>query len=230
MQTVQNELIAGLPRTERSTLLAISEHIELSLAQTLYTQGKPARHVYFPVTSFVSLLAQVDRHPALEVGMVGSEGMVGAQLGLGISTAPLAALVQGAGSAWRIRTPAFRLALGRSRALQRCLNSYLYVLTSQQATSTACLHFHLIGPRLARWLLMSQDRAHSDHFDITQAFLAYMLGVRRVTVTMAASELQRSGLIAYTRGKITVLDRQGLEAAACSCYAADKRIYASVMH
>ncbi|WP_269533889.1 Crp/Fnr family transcriptional regulator [Chitinimonas sp. BJYL2] len=230
MSAVQNHLIARLPRIDRQHLLAVCEPVELLLAQSLYTPSQPTRHVYFPINSFVSLVALVDQHPGLEVGMVGSEGMLGSQLGLGIGAAPLAALVQGAGSALRVKASAFRLELARSTALLRCLHRYLYVVMSQQATSAACLHFHLIGPRLARWLLMSQDRAHSDQFDITQAFLGYMLGVRRVTITMAAGELQRSGLIAYRRGKITVLDRAGLEAVACSCYAADRRLYARLMH
>jgi CRP-like cAMP-binding protein len=161
--------------------------------------------------------------------MVGREGMVGAQLALGVVTAPLRALVQGSGAAWRIATKAFQAELVRSAALQRSLNRYLYVLMGQLATSAACLRYHLIGPRLARWLLMTQDRAHSDTFHVTQEFLAYMLGVRRVGVTAAAGALQRSGLITYTRGELTVLDRAGLEAAACSCYASDRQTYAKLL-
>ena len=109
------------------------------------------------------------------------------------------------------------------------MQRYLYVLMSQLASSAACLRFHLIGPRLARWLLMSQDRAHNDRFRVTQEFLAYMLGVRRVGITTAAGELQRYGVIEYRRGHLTVLDRKGLEAAACSCYAADQKVYAKLL-
>jgi CRP-like cAMP-binding protein len=195
----------------------------------LCERGTPARHVYFPTEGFVSLVTMIDDSAGLEVGMVGREGMVGAHLALGVATSPLRALVQGAGTSWRIGTPAFRTELARSAALQRSLSRYLYVLMSQLAASATCLRFHLIGPRLARWLLMSQDRAHADTFHVTQEFLAYMLGVRRVGVTAAASAMQRSGLIAYRRGEMTVLDRGGLEAAACACYAGDRRAYTELL-
>jgi CRP-like cAMP-binding protein len=154
--------------------------------------------------------------------------MLGAQLALGVATTPLRALVQGPGRAWRIAVTDFRGELARSPALQRVLGKYLYVLMGQLAGSAACLRFHQIGQRLARWLLMSQDRAHADAFHVTHEFLAYMLGVRRVGVTAAASALQRQGLIAYRRGELTVLDRAGLEASACGCYAADRHGYAAL--
>jgi CRP-like cAMP-binding protein len=225
----QNHLIELLPRADRTRLLSVCEPTELVLSEVLCEPGKTTRHVYFPTDGFISLVTLVEGHPALEVGMVGREGMVGAQLALGVVTAPLRALVQGSGAAWRIATKAFQAELLRSTALQRSLNRYLYVLMGQLATSAACLRYHLIGPRLARWLLMTQDRAHSDTFRVTQEFLAYMLGVRRVGVTAAAGALQRSGLITYTRGELTVLDRAGLEAAACSCYATDRQTYAKLL-
>jgi CRP-like cAMP-binding protein len=218
-----------LPRKDRVRLLALCEPVELVLADVLCERGTPARHVYFPTEGFVSLVTMIDDSAGLEVGMVGREGMVGAHLALGVATSPLRALVQGAGTSWRIGTPAFRTELARSAALQRSLSRYLYVLMSQLAASATCLRFHLIGPRLARWLLMSQDRAHADTFHVTQEFLAYMLGVRRVGVTAAASAMQRSGLIAYRRGEMTVLDRGGLEAAACACYAGDRRAYTELL-
>jgi len=221
----ENRLIQLLPRADRTHLLAACEPAMLTLSEVLCEPGKPTRHVYFPTEGFISLVTLVVGYPGLEVGMVGREGMVGAQLALGVATSPLHALVQGSGSALRIGSKAFRGELARSAALQRQMNRYLYVLMAQLATSAACLRFHLIGPRLARWLLMTQDRAHADTFHVTHEFLAYMLGVRRVGVTAAAGALQRLGLIEYKRGEMTVLDRPGLEHAACTCYAADRRSY-----
>jgi len=222
----QNHLIALLPAKERARLLALCEPVDLVLADVLCQSGMPMLHVYFPIDSFVSLLTLIDDKPVLEVGMVGREGMAGAHLALGVRTTPLQVLVQGAGSALRIGAAAFQKELVQSAALERTVKLYLYVLMAQQASSAACLRFHQIGPRLARWLLMTQDRAHASQFRVTQEFLAYMLGVRRVGVTEAASELQRAGLIEYTRGELSVLDRTGLKAAACSCYAADCLSYA----
>ena len=229
MNAVANHLIEILPVKDRARLLAICEPVQLRLSDVLSEPGKPTRHVYFPLQGFISLVATVDASPGVEVGMVGSEGMLGAYLVLGVLAAPLHAVVQGAGAAWRIEAAPFKRELARSTALQRCLNRYLYVLMAQQATSAACLRFHLIGQRLARWLLMSQDRAHSDNFHVTHEFLAYMLGVRRVGVTAAASALQRNGLIQYHRGEMKVLDRKGLEAAACSCYLTDHQTYDNLL-
>jgi CRP-like cAMP-binding protein len=224
---VQNRLIEMLPRAERARLLASCEPVELALSEVLCEAGTRARHVYFPVDAFISLVAQVDDHPGLEVGMVGREGMLGAPLLLGVAVSPLRAVVQGGGSCWRIAAAPFKRELARSNVMQRQLHRYVYVLMSQMVASAGCLRFHQIGPRLARWLLMSQDRAHHDHFHVTHEFLAYMLGVRRVGVTVAAGDLQRRGLISYHRGELAVLDRTGLEAAACSCYAADRAAYRS---
>ena len=222
----RNDLIEQLPTRERNRLLAVSEPAALVLSEVLREAGEPAVHVYFPTDGFISLVAQLDKHPGLEVGMVGREGMLGAHLVLGVATSPLLALVQGAGEAWRISAVDFKRVLALSPALQRQLGRYLHVLMTQMVASAGCLRFHLIGPRLARWLLMSQDRAHADSFHVTHEFLAYMLGVRRVGVTVAAGELQRRGLITYRRGELTVLDRPGLEAAACSCYATNRQDYA----
>ena len=229
MPPVQNHLIERLPRRARLSLLALCEPVPLVLAEVICEPGTPARHVYFPTEGFISLVAMSDGTAGVEVGMVGREGMLGAELALGVPTVPLHALVQGPGSACRIAAPAFRRELAASEALRRCLHRYLYVLMAQLATSASCLRFHQIGPRLARWLLMTQDRAHCDSFHVTQEFLAYMLGVRRVGITVAAGQLQRSGLIAYRRGDFTVLDRVGLEAAACGCYAAGKKSYADLL-
>jgi CRP-like cAMP-binding protein len=225
LAAVENHLIELLPRKDRARLRAVCEPVDLELAEVLCEPGKSTRYVYFPTVGFISLVTLIEGSPGLEVGMVGREGMVGAQLALGVATVPLRAVVQGSGAAWRIGSAAFRRELALSPALQRELLRYVFVLMAQLAESAACLRFHLIGPRLARWLLMSQDRAHAEHFHVTHEFLAYMLGVRRVGITTAAAGLQRIGLIRYRRGEVTVLDRPGLEAVACGCYAADRRAY-----
>ncbi len=229
MPSVENQLIERLPRSDRLRLIALCEPAELVLADVLYQPGDTTQHVWFPTDGFISLITVTEGHPGLEVGMIGREGMLGSNLALGVAISPLRALVQGPGMARRIGAAAFQAELARSAPLQRCVNRYLYVLMVQLAAATACLRFHQIGPRLARWLLMSQDRAHADHFHVTHEFLAYMLGVRRVGVTAAAGSLQRSGLIEYTRGALTVLDRAGLEAAACHCYAADRLSYSQTL-
>jgi len=229
MATGQNHLIELLPRRDRLRLLDVGEQVPLTLAEVLCDPGKPTLFLYFPIDGFISLVAISEGNPGLEVGMVGREGMLGAQLALGVATAPLHALVQGPGVAWRFGTVPFRAELARSSALQLVLGRYVYVLMSQLAGAAACVRFHQIGPRLARWLLMSQDRSHCDSFPVTHEFLAYMLGVRRVGITTAASVLRHDGLIDYHRGKLQVLDRSGLEAAACSCYAADRRAYTGLL-
>lgn len=230
MISEQNHLLEQLPSVDRERLLAISEPVQLKLSEVLYERDTLVRHVYFPVDGFVSLLTHVDAHPSLEVGMVGREGMLGVSLALGVPCTPLRAIVQGAGEALRIAAAPYLRELSRSPALQKSLGRYVHVLMAQLAASAACLRFHQIEPRLARWLLMTQDRAHSDRFHVTHDFLAYMLGVRRVGVTMAAGVLQERGLIAYHRGELVVLDRAGLEASACSCYATDRLGYAAVMN
>jgi CRP-like cAMP-binding protein len=199
------------------------------MGEILGEVGSPTRYVYFPTIGFISLVSAVEGRPTLEVGMVGREGMLGTQLVLGVDVAPLHAVVQGGGAAWRIGAPGFARELARSSALQRGLNRYVYVTMTQLASAAFCLRFHQIGQRLARWLLMTQDRAHSDKFHITHEFLAYMLGVRRVGITTAASELQREGLITYRRGQIQILNRRGLKAYACSCYADDLETYAKIL-
>lgn len=195
----------------------------------LATPGDEIEHVYFPVEGFVSLLTVVSGEVGLEVGMVGCEGMLGSHLCLGVHAAPLHALVQGPGTAWRLKVPAFVAELNRSAALRRQISLYIYVLMTQLATSAGCVRYHEIGPRLARWLLMSQDRAHSSTFHMTQEFLGFMLGVRREGITEAAGLLQRAGLIEYQRGRLTVIDRIGLEAAACTCYATDRKSYEQLL-
>jgi CRP-like cAMP-binding protein len=229
LPTAQNRLIDQLPRKDRQRLLGLADDVLLPQSEVLGGVNQPPRYIYFPVDSFISLVTSIDGKPVLEVGMVGREGLLGAQVALGVLAQPLHALVQGSGSAWRIALRPFQQELTRNGALKEILGRYVCVLMAQLASAAACTRFHEINPRLGRWLLMTQDRAHSDSFEVTHEFLAYMLGVRRVGITAAAGALQKAGLIEYHRGKMTVLDREGLETAACSCYADDCRAYERLM-
>lgn len=221
----ENHLIEKLPPVLRAQLKLLCEPVSLALGDVLCEQGDMLRYAYFPVDAFISSIANIEGHPGLEVGMVGREGMLGVHIALHVGEVPFQALVQGAGLAWRVDVAPLRLLLKKSPVLERLLLQYAYVLMSQLVSSAACSRFHEIEPRLARWLLMSQDRAHADQFNVTQEFLARMLGVRRVGVTAAAGALQQRGLIAYYRGAMQVVDRAGLEVAACSCYRTDLQSY-----
>jgi CRP-like cAMP-binding protein len=225
----ENQLIEGLAGSDRKRVLALCEPVQLVLSEVLGEAGTPTRSVLFPVNGFVSLITQVDQGDGLEVGMVGREGMLGVQLTLGVTAAPLRAVVQGPGEAWRIGRVPFMRELARNPALRRMLDRYVYVLMLQLATGSACRSYHDLGSRLARWLLMSHDRAHRDHFHVTHEFMATMLGVRRVGVTVAAGALQARGFIRYHRGEVTVLDRPALETLSCSCYVADRLAYQTHM-
>ncbi|WP_372723006.1 Crp/Fnr family transcriptional regulator [Immundisolibacter sp.] len=223
---VVNRLIEALPGKDRSRILGHCTPVSLVFGTVLCEPGQPCPQVYFPLTGFISLVAVVGAHPPLEMGRIGNEGLLGATLLLGVNTAPLRAVVQGSGSALRMTAPQLRRELRDSPAVRRVLGGYLYVLMAQLSQTAACTRFHQVEARLARWLLMTHDRAHADHFHLTHSFLADMLGVQRSAVTIAAGKLQRRQLIRYIRGEIGVLDRSGLEAASCECYASGIGNYA----
>lgn len=223
---VVNQLLSQLPHGELVGLLECCEPVELAFGTTLCEQDQPLLHIFFPLTGFISSRADLPGHPPLEMGLIGSEGMLGATLALGVDGAPMRAVVQGAGTALRMTAPQLRSELSRGPGLLRTLNRYLFILMAQLAQNGACAHFHEIEPRLACWLLLTHDRAHADHFHLTHSDLADMLGVRRSGITLAAGALQQRGLIRYCRGEMDILDRKGLEAASCECYAALVQDYA----
>ena len=224
-----NRLLNALPERERSSVLDGCETVELVFADVLYAPGMPFAHAYFPTASFISLIMPVDAMSSLEVSLVGDEGMFGISLALGVTGSPMRAVVQGAGTALRMEAAVFAGELARSDALRQTVNRYIAFQLAQLAQTAACTRFHVVEARLARWLLMTQDRAHTNTFHVTQEFLALMLGVRRVGVTKAASSLQRAGLIRYSRGDMTVLERRGLKAASCGCYKADQDSYQQIL-
>ncbi len=220
-----NRLLDGLPRQHRERLIAGSACVNLLSGQILCEQGDRVDQVFFPIDCLISLLTPGEGHASLEVGLVGSEGMLGVSLVLGVDGTNMRGLVQSEGRAWCMDANRFRLELESCAPLHWQMNRYVYVLMNQFAQSTACTRFHVLGARLARWLLMTHDRVGGAPFKVTHEFLAFMLGVRRVGITNAAGALQRQALISYRRGHVTVLDRAGLEAAACSCYRNDITIY-----
>jgi len=213
-----NHLLAAMPRRAYQRMSTGLESVEMIYGQVLYEPAGRIRHVYFPLDCLVSLLTAVDHERTLEVGMVGNEGMVGMPMVLGIGRSAVRALVQGSGTAMRMTAARFGVEFRKNPLLQRALFRYTHLLMAQVSQTAACNRFHESEARLARWLLMTSDRMHADKFLLTHEFLAHMLGVRRVGVTNAAGGLQENHLIDYSRGHIRILDRKGLEAAACTCY------------
>lgn len=214
-----NRLLAALPDPDRQRLLAHTEPLEMTLRQPVYEPGRPIEHVYFPIDAVLSVLAVMDNGQAVEVATVGHEGMVGVPVFLGVSTSPGLAFCQVPGVALRMPAGSFRELANGAGAVQELLQRYTYAFFTQISQGAACNRLHSVDQRLARWLLITQDRTGGkDQFLLTQEFMAQMLGVRRATVTEAAGRLAQAGLIGYRRGIVTVLDRPGLEAASCECY------------
>jgi len=203
---------------DSASILGKCELVAAEFGTTLTEPGAPILHVYFPVTCFISLITPKHAAESLEVGLVGNEGVFGITLALGVDASPLKGLVQGEGDALRMKARDFRRALEDSPSFSRVMNAYLFVLMGQIAQTAACGRFHRLEARLARWILMTHDRAGTSSFRITHVFLAQMLGVRRSGVTVAAGLLQKSKLIHYRHGVMQVLDRRGLEHLTCPCY------------
>lgn len=215
---VTNLLIDFLPKKQRENILKLCTSVDLEFGSILHEANKPYQHVYFPVSGFISRLAKVADHPPLEMGLIGNEGMLGSGVVLGVNLAAMQSIVQGSGTALQIPVAQFEGELRKNSNLIILFNRYIYTIMQQLTQSAICIHYHDIEMRLARWLLMTHDRAHKNTFFLTHIFLAHMLGVRRSGVSLAASALRKRNLIAYSRGEITILDRAGLEAASCGCY------------
>jgi CRP-like cAMP-binding protein len=224
-EAATNRLLAGLPARDHDRFLGGCEPVQLAFGEILAEPGENFRDVYFPTSSFISLVLKVNDESSLEVALVGNEGMLGAPLALGIEAKQLHAVVQGPGLAWRMSATRFQRELASSQTLRRAIHRYLFVSVSQLEQTAGCNRFHVVEQRLARYLLMTADRSHSDRFHITHEFLAYMLGVRRVGVTRAASALRTRKLIRYARGDVTILDRKRLIGASCGCYGTDLATY-----
>jgi CRP-like cAMP-binding protein len=225
----QNHLIKLLPKRAQEQFLSKAMLTELNLSQVMCTADRRIEFIYFPVDGFISITQCIDEHPPIEVGMVGREGVLGAESALGLENNPFGALVQGSGSAWKIKTKDFLSEIKNSPELNGLIKKYLAVRVHQLGLSAACEHFHEISPRLAKWLLMSQDRAQSPTFLMTHEFISLMLGVRRVGITTTAADFRRRGLIEYHRGEMRVLNRNALKAEACSCYQKNREIYSTII-
>lgn len=214
-----NGLLAALPQKEFKRIEPSLEPFRLTYGEDVYKAGSLIKHVYFPNSGLVSLLSAVDERSLLEVGIVGREGMVGLPLFLGVKRSVNRALVQGSGNAMRLTSRAFNEECDLGGELPVMLKRFAQSMMSQISQSAVCFRFHSVEQRLARWLLMTSDRIGSNNFQLTQDFLSNMLGVRREAVNKSAVELQANGLIAYSRGQVTILSRRKLEKASCRCYA-----------
>jgi CRP-like cAMP-binding protein len=219
----ENRLLAALPAADYERLLPLLDGVSLSLGSALYESGSPQGFIYFPTDSIVSLLYVMEDGSSAEIAIVGKDGAVGMALFMGGETTPSRAVVQSAGYAYRLRAGVLKSEFARGGELQHLLLRYTQALITQMAQTAVCNRHHSVEQQLCRWLLLSLDRLPSNELTMTQELIANMLGVRREGVTEAARKLQEAGLIRYSRGKITVLDRPKLEARVCECYAVVKR-------
>jgi CRP-like cAMP-binding protein len=219
----QNHLLDALPAAERARLFPHLELVLMPLGHAVCEPGMPMRHVYFPTTSIISLLYVMEDGASAEIAVVGNEGIVGVSLFMGGETTTSRAVVQSAGHAYQLTAQHLKDAFFLAGPMQRLLLRYTQALLTQMSQTAVCNRHHLLDQQLCRWLLLSLDRLSTNELTMTQELIANMLGVRREGVTEAAGDLQRAGLIHYSRGKITVVDRPGLEARVCECYQVVKR-------
>jgi CRP-like cAMP-binding protein len=219
----QNHLLAALPAEEFGRLAPRLELVPMLLGESIYEPGSQLQHVYFPTTAIVSLLYVLESGASAEIAGVGNEGMLGIALFMGGDTTPSSAVVQTAGHAPRLQARLLKEEFRRAGLMQRLLLRYTQALLTQMCQTTACNRHHSIEQQLCRWLLLTLDRLPSNELVVTQELVASALGVRRESITEAAGKLQRAGLIRYRRGHLTVLERSGLEAGACECYAVVKK-------
>ena len=221
----QNRLLAALPAADYERLLPHLEQVSLELGRALYESGSHQGYVFFPTNSIVSLLYVMEDGSSAEIAVVGNEGLVGIALFMGGETTPSRAVVQSAGHGYRLRGSVLKSEFGQGGELQHLLLRYTQALITQMAQTAVCNRHHSLEQQLCRWLLLSLDRLASNELSMTQELIANMLGVRREGVTEAAGHLQAAGLIHYSRGRITVLDRPKVEARVCECYSVVKREY-----
>ena len=216
--STRNLLLSTLPKHEYERLLRNMEHFHLVRGKVLYGMGDAVRYAYFPISGMASVLSITEDGKATEIGVIGSEGMVGISIVLGFKTTPYQVVVQLSGDALRIRTDKLNDEFKRGGQLHDLLLRYTHTLLTQVSQSASCNCFHTVEARLCRWLLVSRDRARSETLHLTQEFLSQMIGVPRTSVTAIAGKLQKAGLVRYSRGKIQIINQQGLEAFSCECY------------
>jgi CRP-like cAMP-binding protein len=221
----QNHLLDALPSDDYERVATHLELLPMKLGDVLYESGAHLRHVYFPTTSIISLLYVMEDGASAEIAIVGNEGLLGISLFMGGDTTPSRAVVQSAGHAFRLKADLLKIEFARFGPTMHLLLRYTQALITQMSQTAVCNRHHSVDKQLCRWLLLSLDRLHSNHLSMTQELIANMLGVRREGVTDAAGRLQKAGLIQYQRGRITVLDRRGLEARTCECYQVVKTEY-----
>jgi CRP-like cAMP-binding protein len=215
---IPNKLLAALPRKDYLGLIRHLEETPIVFEDIIYRPSETVSDVYFPNSGIVSLLAGTNERASLEVGLVGKEGMVGLGVFLGVEASLNQAVVQGTGSAMKMKATSLRKHCKDGGSLARLLQRYAHSMLAQITQVAVCNQFHSVDKRLARWLLMTHDRMGDDEFQLTQEFLANMLGIRREGVSIAAGDLQKRKLIRYSRGRLKILDRPGLEASSCRCY------------